>query len=173
MRAGLGRPVLFAALAAAVATGSCRMSDHRARIETNVTLLSQLSDKLADYCRAGFELDGRELTSEEMGEFYYALKRARLHAPQPGGAEADLVDKEYEEFLIAYENFVRAADQYRLSRERNAAALDSLMREHANLRRLADGLLALLRSSRRSRRTNQAGAPAGAPAIELSVKKIA
>jgi len=149
MRAGLGRPVLLAALAAAVAAGACRMSDHRARIETNVTLLSQLSDKLTDYCRAGFELDGRELTSEEMGEFYYALKRARGHAPRPGGAEADLVDKDYEEFLTAYENFVRAADLYRLSRERSAATLDSLVREHAALRRHADSLLALLHSPHR------------------------
>lgn len=137
------------ALVAALAGASCRFSDHRARIETNVALLSELSDKLADYCRAGFELDGRELTSEEMGEFYYALKRARFHSPRPGGGGADDVDAKYQEFLTEYEKFVRAADQYRLSQPREPAQLDALMTRHAALKTLATALLAVLRASHR------------------------
>ena len=42
----------------------------------NVSLLSDMSDKLADYCRTFFKLDDRQLSSEEMGEFYYAFNKA-------------------------------------------------------------------------------------------------
>lgn len=150
IRAGLRRPVLFMALAVALAGASCRFSDHRARIETNVALLSELSDKLADYCRAGFELDGRELTSEEMGEFYYALRRVRFHSPRPAGGGANDVDATYQEFLTEYEKFVRAADQYRLSHQpREPAQLAALMTRHAALKTLATASLAGLRTSHR------------------------
>ncbi len=43
----------------------------------SVALLSNLSDKLADYCRTDFIVEGHPLSSEEMGEFYYGLKKAR------------------------------------------------------------------------------------------------
>ena len=42
----------------------------------NASLLSDMSDKLADYCRTYFKLDDRQLSSEEMGEFYYAFNKA-------------------------------------------------------------------------------------------------
>ncbi|MGH7949087.1 MAG: hypothetical protein ACREQF_07685 [Candidatus Binataceae bacterium] len=147
IRAGLCRPVLFMALLAALTAASCRFSDRRERIETNVALLSALADKLADYCRASFKLDGRELTSEEMGEFYYALSRARAHSPGTSAGAQPNIGAEYENFLTEYERFVREADQYRLSQPREPARLDALMRQHAALRTRATELLARARSS--------------------------
>jgi hypothetical protein len=146
-RAGICRPALLLVLIAASASApsACRLWNHAARVEANVTLLLQLSDKLRDYCRAGFDLSGRELTSEEMGEFYYALRRARALTEQPRDALETPIDREYEEFLAAYEAFVRAADQYRLASEQAPALLEALMREHAALKRLGEKVLSDLR----------------------------
>jgi hypothetical protein len=75
-RAGHRRPVFFLALAALAATAACYSSDYGRTMAANVALLSDLSDKLADYCRSDFKLDDRQLSSEEMGEFYYAFNKA-------------------------------------------------------------------------------------------------
>ena len=71
-RAGHRRPVFFLALAAIVAAAACYSSDYGRTMAANVALLSDLSDKLADYCRSDFMIDDRQISSEEMGEFYYA-----------------------------------------------------------------------------------------------------
>ncbi|HEY6417967.1 MAG TPA: hypothetical protein VIX59_03105, partial [Candidatus Binataceae bacterium] len=65
---------------AAVTVSSCYSSNYHQEIAANIALISDLSDKLADYCDAGFVLGGRPVSSEEMGEFYYALKKARATA---------------------------------------------------------------------------------------------
>ncbi len=64
-------------LACAMLLASCYSSNYRREMLASVALVSSLSDKLADYCREDFIVEGHPLSSEEMGEFYYGLKKAR------------------------------------------------------------------------------------------------
>ena len=110
---------------------SCYSSSYRREMLASVALVASLSDKLADYCRADFIVDRHPLSSEEMGEFYYGLKKARAfqqmtakrHGDDPSSrAFSDLVD--------AYENFVRDADRYRLSGSHTPEQLGDLLKDH-------------------------------------------
>jgi len=76
LRAGACRPVFLFAIAAAMLTASCYSSDYNRTVTANVALLSDMSDKLIDYCHRDFRLEGRAISSEEMGEFYYAFNKA-------------------------------------------------------------------------------------------------
>jgi len=130
------RPAFFTVgaallLAAVTLLASCYSSNYRREMLASTALVEQLSDKLADYCRANFVVEGHPLSSEEMGEFYYGLKKARAfeqmtskrHASEASGAAfARLVD--------AYEKFVRDADRYRLEQTHTKEELKPLMEEH-------------------------------------------
>ena len=113
-RAGLRRPVFFLALAIAIVTASgCYSSDYRRTIKANVSLLSDLSDKLADYCRTYFKLDDRQLSSEEMGEFYYAFNKANAFSSSTPREASRPSHRDFVRLLNAYEKFAHAADEYR------------------------------------------------------------
>ncbi len=136
-RAGLFRPALFAAITAAICAASCYSSNYRRQLGANVALVAGLSDKLADYCRAGFTLEGRAVSSEEMGEFYYALKKARAYAAMTRGDEKRRSHRDFERMLDTYATFVRAADEYRLAGAHDPAKLVALLSLHEEVRRLA------------------------------------
>ena len=71
------RPAHFVvAIAAILLLSSCYSSSYR-REMLRVDDAGRELDKLADYSRADFIVERHPLSSEEMGEFYYGLKKAR------------------------------------------------------------------------------------------------
>jgi len=117
---------------------SCYSSSYRRETLASVALVEGLSDKLADYCRADFIVQRHPLSSEEMGEFYYGLLKARAfqnmtaksHASQASGVA-------FSKLIDAYEKFVGDADQYRINPSHTHEALDALMREHDEVKHRA------------------------------------
>jgi hypothetical protein len=141
-RAGASRrPVHFVILACAMILASCYSSSYRGETLASVALIEGLSDKLADYCRADFIVENHPLSSEEMGEFYYGLKKAlafesmsaSAHASEPSGVA-------FSKLVEAYETFVRDADQYRINPSHTKEHLEELMREHELVRQRADAV---------------------------------
>ena len=132
------RPVFFLALTIAVAGSSgCYSSDYRRTIAANVSLLSDLSDKLADYCRTYFKLDDRQLSSEEMGEFYYAFNKANAFSSSTPREASRRSHRDFVKLLNTYEKFAHAADEYRLGGKPDPAVLASLISQHDQVRHLA------------------------------------
>ena len=103
----------------------------------NVSLLSDMSDKLADYCRNYFKLDDRQLSSEEMGEFYYAFNKASAFSSSTPRESSRPSHRDFVKLLNAYERFAHAADAYRLGGKPDPAALASLLSQHDQVRHLA------------------------------------
>jgi hypothetical protein len=129
-------------LTAAVAAASCYSSNYRRETEASVSLLLEQSDKLADYCRAGFVVGNRPLSSEEMGEFYYAL--AKAHAFEQMTAKRDpsrASRSRFSQLVDAYDTFVRDADRYRLSSARTPVGLDALLKQHEAVKQRARAVL--------------------------------
>ena len=136
------RPAFFRIiLVALLLLASCYSSNYRREMLASTALIEELSDKLTDYCRAGFMVDGHPLSSEEMGEFYYGLKKARAfesmtakpHASEASGAA-------FSKLVDTYEKFVRDADRYRLQQSHTDEGLKALMEEHHGVREEADGV---------------------------------
>lgn len=146
MRAGRGWPALLAAALAATALASCYSSGYRRELGANVALLSDLANKLADYCRHDFSLDDRPVSSEEMGEFYYALGKARSWAAVARGNSGRGSYRAFQLLMRDYGDFVRAADRYRLSGTTNPAQLAALLAERDRVRRQAAAVRAALRT---------------------------
>lgn len=110
---------------------SCYSSNYRREMLASVALVSNLSDKLADYCRADFVVERHPLSSEEMGEFYYGLKKARAFQQMTGKRSgSDASAQAFDQMVEAYESFVRDADQYRLGQSHTHEQLDQLMKDH-------------------------------------------
>ncbi len=103
----------------------------------NVSLLSDLSDKLADYSRTFFKLDDRQLSSEEMGEFYYAFNKANAFSSSTPRESSRPSHRDFVKLLNAYEKFAHAADEYRLGGKPDPAMLASLLSQHDQVRHLA------------------------------------
>jgi hypothetical protein len=136
-RAGSGRPVLFVLLIALAAASSCYSRDYNLAMAANVSLLSDLSDKLADYCKADFQLDDHKVTSEEMGEFYYAFNKASAFSASTPREASRHSHKDFNKMLVAYENFVHAADEYRLRPAPDPAALAGLLSQRDQVKHMA------------------------------------
>jgi hypothetical protein len=135
-RTGLRRPVFFLAIAVG-ALSACYSSDYRRTTAANVSLLSDLSDKLADYCRSYFKLDDRQLSSEEMGEFYYAFNKANAFSSSTPRESSMRSHRDFVHLLNAYERFAHDADAYRLAGRPDPAMLASLLSQHDQVRHLA------------------------------------
>jgi hypothetical protein len=139
-RAGVHRrPAYFAMLIGAMLLASCYSSNYRREMLASVALVSQLSDKLADYCRADFIVDRHPLSSEEMGEFYYGLKKARAFQQMTAkrhGSEASV--QAFAELVEAYESFLRDADQYRLNPSHTHEQLEQLLKDHDLVKQRAE-----------------------------------
>ena len=133
------RPAYFALLIGAMLLASCYSSNYRREMLASVALVAQLSDKLTDYCRADFIVDRHPLSSEEMGEFYYGLKKARAFQQMTAkryGSEASV--KAFAALVEAYENFLRDADQYRLNPSHTHDQLEQLLKDHDLVRQRAE-----------------------------------
>ena len=115
----------------------------------NVALLSDMSDKLADYCRSDFKLDDRQLSSEEMGEFYYAFNKANAFASSTPRESSRASHRDFVAMLNAYERFAHAADGYRLSGKSDPAVLASLISQHDQVKHLAGKVTEDLRGEAR------------------------
>jgi len=90
-------------------------------------MLGDLAVKLSDYCRVGFRLGDREVTSEEMGEFYYALKKARSFT---SGAASNSNPQSYHDLTQLVEDYgklLNEADRYRLSGKPDPQQLAQIM----------------------------------------------
>jgi hypothetical protein len=130
-RAGFCRPALFLIAGAAIfCAAACYSSNYRKELAANTDLISELADKLADYCTTGFMIDDRQVSSEEMGEFYYALKKARGLSATTARDSARASYRDFDAMLDAYQSFVRNADEYRLAGARDPAKLAALMQQH-------------------------------------------
>jgi len=132
----------------ALAAG-CYSSNYRRGIEASVALVSDLADKLADYCQTDFKLDSRPVSSEEMGEFYYALRKARSFAAMTANSAGKPSYQRFEQLLASCEAFVLAADRYRLSAKRDAETQKALLQHHAEVTRQAQLVLDALRAEPR------------------------
>jgi len=133
-RAGGIRPAFFLlACAAILCVAACYSSNYRKELAANTDLIAQLADKLADYCSAGFAIDKRQISSEEMGEFYYALKKARGLSATTTNDSARQSHRDFDAMLDAYQSFVRDADEYRLAGRRDPTKLAELIRQHQNV----------------------------------------
>lgn len=136
------RPVYFVILIGAMlVASSCYSWNYRREMAASVALISDLSNKLMDYCRSDFVVDGRSVSSEEMGEFYYGLKKARafqqMSAKRHGSDAASMA---FDKMIDAFEKFVRDADQYRLSQKHTPLELDKLIEDRAYVRARLDDL---------------------------------
>jgi len=131
-RAGaLGRPASYVMLAGAlVLAASCYSTGYRKEMTATVDLLSGLSEKLVDYCRAGFKLDDRQVSSEEMGEFYYALNKAEAFRSLRRSQADRPSYRDFSTMLEQYGAFLHGADQYRLGSLADPAKLAALVAQH-------------------------------------------
>jgi hypothetical protein len=141
------RPAHFVILAGVMLLASCYSSSYRRELLASVALVSSLSDKLADYCRADFVVDKRPLSSEEMGEFYYGLQKARaferMSAKRRG---SDASGAAFAGLVNAYEKFVTGADQYRLNPSHTQEQLEQLLKDHETVMRRGDEVRRALRT---------------------------
>ena len=96
-----------------------------------MALLSELADKLNDYCQAGFVVGERPVSSEEMGEFDYALAKARAWAAMTQRSAGERPSyREIVNLMDTYEAFVRDADQYRARASARSGAARGARAEH-------------------------------------------
>ena len=147
-RAGaLGRPVFYLMVAGALAlTASCYSAGYRKEMASTVDLLSGLTDKLADYCRAGFTVDDRPISSEEMGEFYYALNKAQAFKALRRGQAQRPSYRDFSTLLEQYAAFVHSADEYRLAGRADPVGLAALVARHNAIKQTASRVRADLAS---------------------------
>ncbi|HUY27005.1 MAG TPA: hypothetical protein VMV27_06255 [Candidatus Binataceae bacterium] len=137
-RAGRIRPALvLLAGAAIVCATACYSSNYRKELAANTDLISELADKLADYCQAGFTIDKRQVSSEEMGEFYYALKKARGLSAATARASARASHRDFDAMLDAYAAFLRSADEYRLAAHPDPGRLAALIAQRRTVENAA------------------------------------
>jgi len=130
------RPVFYL-LFATILAASCYSSSYRKEMAANTDLIAELADKLGDYCQAGFMVNDRQVSSEEMGEFYYALKKARAFASMQRGEANRASYQDFTVMLTQYTSFVRAADEYRLGGHTDEARLKELIAQRDTLRATA------------------------------------
>lgn len=147
-RAGaLGRPVFYLMLAGALAlTASCYSAGYRKELAATVDLLSGLTDKLADYCQAGFKVGDRQISSEEMGEFYYALNMAQAFRAMQRGQAPRPSYRDFSTLLEQYAAFLHSADEYRLGGRADPVGLAALVAQHDAVRKSASRVRADLAS---------------------------
>ena len=111
----LGRPVLYLMLAGALTlVAACYSASYRKEMAAGVDLLSGLAGKLADYSNAGFKIGDRRVSSEEMGEFYYALGKAQAVKAMWRSQAQRPSYRDFSTLLEQYEAFLHSADQYRI-----------------------------------------------------------
>ena len=147
-RAGtICRPAFYLLLAMGLLlAAACYSSSYRKETAANTDLIAELADKLGDYCQAGFTLGDRQVSSEEMGEFYYALKKARAFASTQRNEANRASYRDFTVLLAQYTSFVRAADEYRLVGHADEARLKELNAQRDTIKATASRVRADLKS---------------------------
>ncbi|MGO9606918.1 MAG: hypothetical protein ACLQAT_26600 [Candidatus Binataceae bacterium] len=144
---GFRRPAFFLMLAAMMAiAASCYSTSYRREMAANVDLIANLADKLADYCQARFVVDGRPVSSEEMGEFYYALKKARGFSTMRHDKSDRASYRDFEVMLDQYAAFVHSADEYRIGGHADSEKLAVLIQQRDPVEQTASRVRADLAS---------------------------
>jgi hypothetical protein len=124
---GFRRPVFYLILAAVLMiAASCYSTSYPKQMTANVDLMAELADKLEDYARAGFIINDRPISSEEMGEFYYGLKKAQGFAASRRGDANHASYRDFASLIDQFGAFVHSADEYRLATQRDPKKLDAL-----------------------------------------------
>jgi len=124
-------------IAAALFVTGCYSSNYDHQMTANLQLVSDMCDKLSDYCRHDFRIGDQVVTAEEMGEFYYVYNKASaFSASTPREAWLNS-HKDFNRLLTAYENFVHAADEYRLRSKSDPAALAVLLSQCDQVKQFA------------------------------------
>ena len=141
------RPAFYLLFAMGVLlAASCYSSSYQREMAANTDLIAELADKLGDYCQAGFTVDDRQVSSEEMGEFYYALKKARAFANMQKGEANRASYRDFVTMLDHYTAFVHAADEYRLAGRGEADKLAALNAQRDAIKATASRVRADLKS---------------------------
>jgi len=125
---------------------SCYSTSYRREMAANADLIANLADKLADYCQAGFAIDGRQVSSEEMGEFYYALKKARGFSTMRHDESDRASYRNFEVMLDQYAAFVHSADEYRIGGHTDSGKLAALIQQRDAVEQTASRVRADLAS---------------------------
>jgi hypothetical protein len=115
MRGGARPPAWMALVFLCAGLAACYSSDYGRQTAATASMLQGLAQKLGDYCRANFKLGDRDVSSEEMGEFYYALKKARSYAAEAASNSNRQSYRDLTALVADYAQLLRAADDYRLS----------------------------------------------------------
>ena len=136
-RAGAGRPAFFCLIAALILAAGCYSSNYDHEMTANLQLVSDMCDKLADYCRRDFKIGDHVVSAEEMGEFYYVYNKASAFSASTPREASLNSHKDFNKMLAAYENFVHAADEYRLQSKPDPAALAVLLSQCDQVKHIA------------------------------------
>jgi hypothetical protein len=144
MRAG-GRRLAWLGVFLCVAVGGCYSSDYRAQSAATASMLGDLSDKLGDYCRADFKLDGREVAPEEMGEFYYALRKARSYLSEASSHSGRRSYQDLTRLVNDYADLLSEADRYRLAGKPDPQRLAEILARQQHVSAEAHALIEELR----------------------------
>jgi hypothetical protein len=136
-RAGAGWPAFFCLILAVLLAAGCYSSNYDHEMTANLQLISDMCDKLADYCRHDFRIGDHIVTAEEMGEFYYAYNKASAFSASTPRESSLNSHKDFNTMLAAYENFVHAADEYRLKSAPDPATLALLVSQCDQVKHIA------------------------------------
>jgi hypothetical protein len=115
MRTSIRRLLWIALLCCSWFLAACYSSDYSRQTSATVSMLRDLSAKLADYCRADFKIDGRDISPEEMGEFYYGLRKARSYLSEASPNSQRQSYRDLAQLIDDYSRLLTKADRYRLN----------------------------------------------------------
>jgi hypothetical protein len=120
---------------------ACYSSDYGRQTAATASMLRDLSAKLADYCRADFKVDGREVSSEEMGEFYYGLRKARSYLSEASSNSQRQSYHELAQLIDGYARLLNEADRYRLSGKPDLRQLQLILEDQNRVSAQAQAVL--------------------------------
>lgn len=146
MRAGARRLAwlgLSGCLALAIA--GCYSSDYGRQTAATASMLRDLAAKLGDYCRADFKLGSGEVSSEEMGEFYYGLKKARSYTAEAASNSTRQSYRDLTRLIDDYAQLLSDADRYRLAGKSDPQRLKEILAHQQQVNSEAQTVLIDLR----------------------------
>jgi hypothetical protein len=127
MRAGARRLAWLGLVCCLGLLAGCYSSDYGRQTRATASMLRDLASKLADYTWADFKVGGREVSSEEMGEFYYGLRKARSFASEASSNSGRQSYRDLTRLTDDYAKLLSMADRYRLSGKPDPERLQSIL----------------------------------------------
>jgi hypothetical protein len=129
-------------------TVGCYSSDYRRQTAATASMLGDLAQKLGDFCRADFKLDHRQVSSEEMGEFYYALRKARSYASEASSNSGRQSYQDLTRLIEDYAQLLADVDRYRLAAIPDAQRVAAIIAAQERVKGEAQMVLAKLQAER-------------------------